>query len=245
MLIRIANYNGVDVKADQLKFDEDDRSESEIQELDPQMKESESKTRVEAKPKHCKGTITQMLEDKPLFINLIKVTLLWGLIQFNFFMKNFLMKYLPGSIFFNMTISAISEMMGIITIICLQSYFINKRHLLMLFTAITTLGAMLLFMNLEESEFYTNWVIPAALLFASYGLVSTLCVLWISNNELFPTVFSTTTLGYCNLFGRFCAIFGPMVAELPTPIPQRTLFVLSLLATGLTFFIDEKTKAYY
>ena len=186
-----------------------------------------------------------MFEDKPLFTNLIKVSLLWGLVQFSGSEKNFLMKYLPGSIFLNMTVSAISEGLGIITLMCLQSRIKDKRQLLKLFTAITSLGAMLLFMNLQDAEFYTDWVVPASLLFCSFGMNATICTLWTANNELFPTVFATTTLGYCNLFSRTCSIAGPMVAELPTPIPQRTLLVLSLLATGLTFFIDEKTKAYY
>ena len=63
------------------------------------MKEPESK--VKESEQHCKGELTQMLDDKNLMSNLIKLALLWCLVSFMYFLKNFLMKYIPGNIFFN------------------------------------------------------------------------------------------------------------------------------------------------
>lgn len=186
-----------------------------------------------------------MIEDRKLLINLIKVSLLWAIVQFNFYMKNFLMKYLPGSIWFNGVVSSTSELFALALAFFLHTKIKDVRRLMTLFTIATTLGSITLLIDVQDSDFYTSRVVPGGLLFASFGFVGCIFTLWVSNADLFPTVFATTTLGYCNMVARFCTIFAPMVAELDSPIPQRTMFVLSFIATILTLFIDEKTKAFY
>ena len=51
IVLRIAEFNGADVTADQLKLGEEDES-------DPQVKEPTTKKKIEEKPQHCKGTIS-------------------------------------------------------------------------------------------------------------------------------------------------------------------------------------------
>ena len=60
-----------------------------------------------------------MLGDRTLMKNLVKVTLLWCLVQFIFYMKNFLMKYVPGDVFDNTAVAQIAEMIAILLAVAL------------------------------------------------------------------------------------------------------------------------------
>ena len=86
---------------------------------------------------------------------------------------------------------------------------------------------------------------PTCIVFVSFGNVGSFMILWLANLDLFPVVYSTTALGFCNLTARFVTILAPMIAELPEPVPENTLFALSFGAVFLSFFVKEKTKSFY
>ena len=81
-------------------------------------------------------------------------------------------------------------------------------------------------------------LVPVMLLPAAYG-VSTGCMInWLSNVELFPVIYASSTIGICNIFCRLTNILAPQFAEFKQPIPMIIVAVTSILAIILTFFMD-------
>ena len=186
-----------------------------------------------------------MLADKALMLNLAKVALLWCVTSFVFYLKGFLMKYFPGSVFLNSTVSSLAEAAAPITALMLSRHM-NKRRLLSVFYLFTTIGAFpLLYSAADTTDFYRERIVPGCVLLVSFGLTGTWFGLFLSHLEVFPVVFAGTTMGVCNIAARFCTIWAPLFAELPEPVPQNAMFALSLGATILSFSVKEKTKSFY
>ena len=66
-----------------------------------------------------------------------------------------------------------------------------------------------------------------------------------THNDMFPAVFRTTTIGVCNIAGRTCTMFMPLIAEVPEPFPQWTLFTVSAIALVMSFNLEKKTDKFY
>ena len=156
------------------------------------------------------------------------------------FIKSFLMKYLPGSFYMNQSASFAAEAVACLSCIFLGLKFEPKK-LLTYFNGILALGALpLLFYGVSSSPEY-KIIVAACVVLVAYGSYGSLISLYLSQTALFPVVFRTTTLGFCNIVGRSSAILAPLIAELPEPFPQRTLLVLSLTALMVSLFIEKKT----
>lgn len=69
--------------------------------------------------------------------------------------------------------------------------------------------------------------------------------LYIGHMDIFPVVFSTTSMGICNIFARFTTIFAPMVAEIKEPVPEIIFTILCGIAVTISLFIRNKTSNYY
>lgn len=67
-----------------------------------------------AKPKHCEGTLGELSQDLSLVWNLLLISLLWMVSSFTFFMPKLMMKYIPGSIYFNTLLMNIADSLSTI-----------------------------------------------------------------------------------------------------------------------------------
>ena len=79
----------------------------------------------------------------------------------------------------------------------------------------------------------------------SFGSSGQFCILYMSHLDLFPLVFATTTMGFCNIVSRSVTIFSPIFAEIAYPVPAITFTVMSLFAACLTTQVKEKMTTYY
>ena len=77
------------------------------------------------------------------------------------------------------------------------------------------------------------------------GTVATFGNLYIGHMDLFPIVFSTTSMGICNIIARVITVTAPLVAEIDEPIPEIIFFILSVIAVIISLFIRKKTNKYY
>ena len=84
--------------------------------------------------------------------------------------------------------------------------------------------------------------VPFMLLLGKFGLSGAFNLVYIANS-IFPTIYSTTTIGICSIFARAATIFAPMMAELPDPIPMIIFSVLSGLPIFLSFFLNVKKQS--
>ena len=95
------------------------------------------------------------------------------------------------------------------------------------------------------SEGYTEYVVPVCLFVMNFGTSATFGNLYIGHMDLFPVVFSSTSMGICNVFARFTTVFAPIVANVDEPTPEIIFTTLTFIAAGLSLFIRPKTDNYY
>jgi MFS family permease len=73
----------------------------------------------------------------------------------------------------------------------------------------------------------TSWM-PLFIMIGKMGTSSTFNLVFLSNSDLFPTLFSATAMGICNFFARLSTIAAPQVAERPEPLPMTLYLIINV-----------------
>lgn len=101
------------------------------------------------------------------------------------------MKYLPGNIFVNTTITGFSECFA-----CVTAYFLyNKlgpKLAVMTVFIISFIGAILLIFLKDYSK-----IVPVLVLLCKYGNGAAFAMAYFMNFDFFPTIFVSTSYGIC------------------------------------------------
>ena len=105
--------------------------------------------------------------------------------------------------------------------------------------AVTIIGSILYIVL--GSKFSS--LVPIMLLFASFGVSSSLNICWNSNALLFPLVFTATTNGICNFVARGATILSPQFAEFSQPTPLIIICCMSILGGFLTIFLNVQKQS--
>ena len=79
-----------------------------------------------------------------------------------------------------------------------------------------------------------------AVFFTKLGISAAYNVCYISSVVLFPTNFSLTAFGICNIASRMVTLLAPLVAEVQQPFPSVTIAVLTFIFTFLSTKIREE-----
>ena len=95
------------------------------------------------------------------------------------------------------------------------------------------------------SENYRKYFVPFCLFLMNSGTSASFGNLYIGHMDLFPVVFSSTSMGICNILARFTTIFAPMLAEVKEPVPEIIFTILCGVALTVSLFIRNKTANYY
>lgn len=152
--------------------------------------------------------------------NLTIMMLCWLTASFNYFMLSFLIKYFPGNIYANGLMSSISEMSGDLTIGLIYAKIGTKATYYTTLGLATLGGLGMVYYELSTGFFGDNpdhraaWMFPALVLICKFGTSAVYNVNYISNFDLFPSVFAVSALGFGDFLGSFVTIFAPEVAEL-------------------------------
>ena len=85
------------------------------------------------------------------------------------------------------------------------------------------------------------------ILFSEYGQLTPYCVFtsklgygmavlggYVNIVILFPTILKSSSMGFCNFFGRIAGIFAPFIAEATPPINLLTLLGMTVLSLCLS-----------
>lgn len=73
---------------------------------------------------------------------------------------------------------------------------------------------------------------PLFCMIARIGISSLFNLIYVSNVDLFPTLFAATAMGICNFLARIFTILSPQIAELEGSLP---MVLYSLLCIGGLF----------
>jgi len=119
------------------------------------------------------------------------------------------MKYLPGNVYDNSMVSSIADIVGTF----MSLYFYDRFGIKWAYIGCLAFSIVGGFFILQMHDF-CDWM-PVFVMFTKLGTAGTFNLCYISNNDLFPTLFTSTSLGICNFFARICTIGAPQIAEKP------------------------------
>ncbi|CDW81098.1 solute carrier family member 5 [Stylonychia lemnae] len=166
--------------------------------------------------------------------NCLVMMINWFGVLFTFYTLNFLLKYMPGSIYDNTRFSSGADLTGY-TLLCLFFTYLGAKKSLILFWGLLVILIPILILNTDD------WKAVAILLFLNKLSVSALLdAIYIINVQLFEPQVRSYALGYCNILGRFGAIFSPIVAELQDKIPLIVLLIVAILCLTVSCFLRVK-----
>lgn len=165
---------------------------------------------------------------------LILFTGFWTTSSVNYYLIVFLLKYIPGNLYVNTTVSALAEIIANIT-----SGFIVKmigiKYSYIVAYVIATLGGlcMTFFFNVSSA-------MAVFVLLSKFGIAFAFNTAYLTTPMVFPVILTSTAFGICNVVARFSTIASPIVAELSDPIPMVAFLVVSIIGLVCSFFAPNK-----
>jgi hypothetical protein len=85
----------------------------------------------------------------------------------------------------------------------------------------------------------STYVLPILVLFAKFGVSGAFNVVYLSNGLLFPTLFTASSMGICNIFARTISIAAPNIAAIDGTLPMWIVFFTACLALVSGFFLRK------
>ncbi|TNV79478.1 hypothetical protein FGO68_gene17792 [Halteria grandinella] len=170
-------------------------------------------------------SISYLLKDIIHRRNLILAIIIWSTVLLGYYTIYFHIRYLGGDFFFNSVAFGGTELTAYFfgSMITQRVGVKNSFTISLLMTAFS--GLMYALFRSSHPE-----LLPLVLACGGFGVVWGCNICWNSNATLFPVVFSSSTNGVCNLFGRFACAVAPQVAEGKQPYPMLIIAASSLMA---------------
>lgn len=164
------------------------------------------------------------------------MVILWSVTSLNYYLITYYMKYVPGNIYVNTTVSTISELLGY-SVSGLAYKIIGGKAAFIVSFAISSVGGFLIaFVPAVGYE------IAGFVLLAKFGISFAFNLVYVITPTLFPTDLCSTAFGVCNSFAMLSSVLSPMIAELTDPLPMLVFGFTSVTATVASVFIFTKVK---
>ena len=170
--------------------------------------------------------------DKSLLCNLILMTIFWTASSFNYYIMTFYLKYIPGNIYVNTSLSCIAELVAQVTSGVIMNVFGVKLSFIISFFVAAAGGIFLVIFFSADGA-----LIAVFVLFAKYGISFAFNVAYLATPKMFPTDLTSTAFGICNVFARFATILSPLIAELPDPAPMSIFSIMCIASALLPLFL--------
>ena len=166
------------------------------------------------------------------------MTVFWSAGSFNYYIITFYLKYIPGNVYVNTSLSCIAEVFAYIGSGLLMNIFGVKLSYICAFILAAVGGILLvIFFNAEGA------LIAVFILFAKFGISFTFNLSYLAPPQMFPTALCTTAFGICNIFARISTILSPLIAELPDPVPMSIFSVICIATAFLPLFLRQVKKS--
>ena len=172
-------------------------------------------------------------QPKLLFL-LILFAAFWTTSSFDYYLITFLLKYIPGNIYVNTTVSCLSEITAnlisgfIVSLIGIKySFFIGY--------CTATLGGLLMtfFFNVDSA-------MAVFVLLSKFGIAFAFNTAYLTTPMVFPIILTSTAFGICNVVARFSTIASPLIAELSDPIPMVSFSVAAIVGIVCSLLAPNK-----
>eukprot|EP00347_Sterkiella_histriomuscorum_P016560 403352729 len=181
--------------------------------------------------KELTGSLKDLFKIRRHAINLVILVTIWIASSFNYYLINFQLKYIEGDFFINSIVASLVEVPAYI----LSGILYQKLGIKFVLTfsfGVSIVGSILLIIFFDQIK-----LIPVFILLARFGVASTFNICYLANSQIFPTIFSGTAFGICNIFAKLATIISPLLAEVDRPVPMTVFTILSGSAGILALFL--------
>lgn len=138
---------------------------------------------------------------------------------------NFQLKYLPGNIYTNSFASAFAEIFGIFAGGVIYKKKGIKAAFCFLYLSSVVGGFLIMFFGSSHLS-----LMPIFVIFARIGSSGAFNIVYIANQDVFPTLFKGSAMGFCNFFSRMFCTLAPQIAERANPLPMIVFCTLNISA---------------
>lgn len=156
-----------------------------------------------------------LCSDKVILWNLMLMIVLWSVASLDYYLISFMLKYVPGNVYINASVSTISEIVG-----TMISGFVYKvlgpKMAFGISFSISALGGFLIALMPNVN----TYLIALYVLIAKFGITFAFSMVYLITPTLFPTEVTATVFGICNVVARFATILSPILAEFAEPTPM-------------------------
>jgi len=78
---------------------------------------------------------------------------------------------------------------------------------------------------------------PIFVIVAKFGISGGFVIVYVCTVDVFPTLFCSTAMGFCNFLARILTILAPEIAEHAPPLPMALFTSLCALGMVLIQFV--------
>ena len=169
-------------------------------------------------------------------MTLVVFILFWTVSSFNYYLLTFELKYIPGNIYVNTSVSCLSEVLADIVSGYLMNIIGIRLSFLFAFITATLGGILMIFLYNVDSA------MAVFVLLSKFGVAFAFNTAYLSTPMVFPVILTSTAFGLCNLVARFATIASPIIAEVSNPVPMIAFSVASIIGALCAFFVTEPKK---
>ena len=162
----------------------------------------------------------------------------WSFSTTNYYMLLYLMNSFDY-VYICSTASSCSEMVAYVVTGYLMDFLGPKKTYIGSFAMSFVGGLLLLIFGLRNQE---SWTFVFLIILAKFGIVVTQGLNYAAHPEIFPTLFSTTSIGYLIIISYVCSSISDFLARIPQPFPLILFTAFSGVGSVLAFFLQIKTK---
>jgi len=174
-------------------------------------------------------------------INLVIMVFVWLITVFDFYLISFLVNTFD-QIYYSSIASGVSEFVA-------QAFGgiiferIGVRKSLCISYIIAAIGGFL--MMTYGLNHQGEWIFPALVLIMKFGISSAFNITYVCHKGCFPTLFATSSLGYCTFICRFFTAFTPMLAQVSQTISTILFAVSSSIGAVIVLNIRDINEEDY
>lgn len=152
---------------------------------------------------------------------------------------NIYLKYMPGDIFVNSSVSSVAEIFGHIAVGGLIVKLGPKGAFTLGYVCVALGAGAMIFQQFFENN---AALVSGFVLFAKFGASMALCCCYIATPFLFPVLLAGTAFGICKLVGNVAAISAGAIVELAVPLPMMIITAFSVLSIFVSLFINSNVE---
>jgi len=177
------------------------------------------------------GNLKEVWEIWQLRRNFLCLLCLLSISSFSYYLINFKLKNVKGSLTLNTLVSQTAEVAAdVVSVLVYLS--LGPRRGFASGYILATVGALLLLCFPDNVA-----MIPFFVTVAKFGVASSFNTVYLASVGLIPTMFASSVFGLCNVAARLVTIAAPVVAEQAYPAPMLLCLVAVMLGTGISQLI--------